>query len=235
MQDYQKNFKPPPKKHQPRGLPILYEDRDILVANKINGLLTVSTDRITEETAYYRLTDYVKKGNPKSKNRVFIVHRLDRDTSGVIIFAKSELAKRYLQDEWKNTKKKYYAVVHGILPKKEDVITSLLAENSAFKVFSVKDPKKGKLSKTGYKVLRESENYSLLEVDLITGRKNQIRAHFSEAGFPVVGDKTYGATKKGVKRLMLHSASLTITHPHTKAEMTFETKVPSHFSALVNS
>jgi tRNA pseudouridine32 synthase/23S rRNA pseudouridine746 synthase/23S rRNA pseudouridine1911/1915/1917 synthase len=235
MQDYQKDFKPPPKKHQPRGLPILYEDRDILVVNKINGLLTVSTDRITEETAYYRLTEYVRKGNLKSKNRVFIVHRLDRDTSGVIIFAKTEAAKRYLQDEWQHFTKKYYAVVHGNLPKKEDVITSLLAENSAYKVFSVQDPKKGKLSKTGYKVLRESGKFSLLEVDLITGRKNQIRAHFSEKGFPVVGDKMYGDTKKGVKRLMLHSASLTITHPHTKAEMTFETKVPSHFGALVHS
>jgi RluA family pseudouridine synthase len=234
-QDKVKNFKPPPKKHQPRGLSVIYEDRDILVLNKINGLLTVSTDRITEETAYYRLTEYVKKGNSKSRNRVFVVHRLDRDTSGVIIFAKTEEAKRHLQDEWKNFKKKYYAVIHGILPKKEDVITSYLAENSAFKVFSVNDPKKGKLAKTGYKVLRESADYSLLEVDLITGRKNQIRVHFAEKGFPVVGDKSYGQKGKGVKRLMLHSASLTITHPYSKTEMTFDTKVPAHFNALVSA
>ncbi|MDA0709692.1 MAG: RNA pseudouridine synthase [bacterium] len=233
MEDYQKNFKPPPKKHQPRGLPILYEDRDILVVDKINGLLTVSTDRITEETAYYRLTEYVRKGNSKSKNRIFIVHRLDRDTSGVIVFAKSEEAKRYLQDQWQKFTKKYYAVVHGILSKKEDVISSYLTENSAFKVFSVGDPKKGKLAKTGYKVLKESEKYTLLEVDLITGRKNQIRVHFAESGFPVVGDKVYGEKKPGIKRLMLHSASLTLTHPHSKAEMTFATKVPSHFHALV--
>lgn len=234
-QNNQKQFKPPPKKHQPRGLSVIYEDRDILVVNKINGLLTVSTNRITEETAYYRLTEYVKKGNSKSKNRVFVVHRLDRDTSGVIIFAKTEEAKRHLQDEWKNFKKKYYAVVHGILPQKEDVITSYLAENSVFKVFSVSDPKKGKLAKTGYKVLKESADFSLLEVDLITGRKNQIRVHFAEKGFPVVGDKSYGQKGKGVKRLMLHSASLTITHPYSKAEMTFDTKVPAHFNALVST
>lgn len=235
MTEKQKNFKPPPKKYQARGLPVIYEDRDILVVNKINGLLTVGTDRITEETAYYRLNKYVKKGNSRSKNRVFIVHRLDRDTSGVIVFAKSVEAKRYLQDEWQNFTKKYYAVVHGALDKKEDVMISYLTENSAFKVYSVKDPKKGKLSKTGYRVLAESERHSLLEVDLITGRKNQIRVHFSEKGHPVVGDKLYGETRKGVKRLMLHSASLTLTHPHSKEEMTFETKVPSQFSALFHA
>lgn len=232
MTEKQKNFKPPPKKYQARGLPVIYEDRDILVVNKINGLLTVGTDRIKEETAYYRLSKYVKKGNPRSKNRVFIVHRLDRDTSGVIVFAKSVDAKRYLQDEWRHFTKKYYAVVHGILDKKEDVMISYLTENSAFKVYSVKDSKKGKLSKTGYRVLGESERHSLLEVDLITGRKNQIRVHFSEKGHPVVGDKLYGTTRKGVKRLMLHSASLTLSHPYSKEEMTFETKVPAQFSAL---
>ena len=235
MEKSQRKFKPPPKRHQPRGLSVLYEDRDILVVDKINGLLTVSTERVREDTAYYRLNEYVRKGNQKSRSRVFIVHRLDRDTSGVIVFAKSENAKRYLQDEWQGFKKKYYAVIHGILPNKEDIISSYLAENHVHKMYSVNDSKKGKLAKTGYKVLRESEAYSLLEIDLITGRKNQIRVHLSDKGFPVVGDKMYGKKGKGIKRLMLHSASLTILHPHTKEEMTFETRVPAHFNALVNS
>ena len=229
-----KKFKSSPKKYHPSGLSILYEDHDILVADKISGLLTVSTDKISENTAYYRLNTYVRKGNQKSRNRVFIVHRLDRDTSGIIIFAKNINAKDYLQDEWHGFKKKYYAVVHGTLLKKEGVFTSYLAENRAYKMYSVDDPKKGKLSKTGFKVLKESKKYSLLEIDLITGRKNQIRVHFSEKGCPVVGDKMYGNEDKKIKRLTLHAASLTILHPYSKEEMTFETKVPDYFTSLVN-
>jgi tRNA pseudouridine32 synthase/23S rRNA pseudouridine746 synthase/23S rRNA pseudouridine1911/1915/1917 synthase len=163
------------------------------------------------------------------------VHRLDRDTSGIIIFAKNENAKRYLQDEWHGFKKKYYAVVHGTLSKKEGIITSYLAENRAHKMYSVDDPEKGKLAKTGYKVLRTSKKYSLLEIDLLTGKKNQIRVHFSEKGFPVAGDKIYGEKDKGIKRLTLHAASLTILHPDTKEKMSFETTVPAYFKSLVNS
>ncbi|MDH3357974.1 MAG: RNA pseudouridine synthase [Desulfobacteraceae bacterium] len=203
--------------------------------NKKSGLLTVSTDKVRENTAYYFLNTYVRKGNQKSRNRVFIVHRLDRDSSGVIVFAKNENAKRYLQKEWHGFKKKYYAVVHGTLPEKEGVITSYLAENRAHKMYSVDDPEKGKLSKTGFKVLRESKKYSLLEIDLLTGRKNQIRVHFSEKGYPVAGDKMYGEKDKGIKRLTLHAASITILHPDTKEKMTFETNVPRYFESLVNS
>ena len=225
--------RPPKKKHQPRGLSILYEDRDILVVDKMSGLLTVSTDKVREKTAYFLLNDYVRKGNSRSRNRIFIVHRLDRDTSGVIVFAKNEKAKRYLQEEWQGFTKKYYAVVHGRLPEKEGVITSYLAENRMHVVYSVDDPQKGKLAKTGYKVLKESKRYSLLEIELFTGRKNQIRVHFAEQGRPVVGDKVYGKKEKGIKRLALHAASITISHPHTKEKMTFEAKVPLYFNSLV--
>ena len=225
--------KSPSKKHQPRGLSILHEDRDILVVDKVSGLLTVSTDKVREKTAYFLLNDYVRKGNSKSRNRVFIVHRLDRDTSGVIVFAKSEEAKRYLQKEWQGFTKKYYAVVHGRLSDKEGVITSYLAENRVHKVYSVDDPKKGKLAKTGYKVLKESKRYSLLEIELFTGRKNQIRVHLAQQGCPVAGDKMYGEKEKGIKRLALHAASITILHPHTKEKMTFEAKVPAYFGSLV--
>ena len=235
MRESKLNFKSPPKRYQPRGLSVLYEDHDILVVDKMCGLLTVSNEKVRENTAYYLLNNYVQKGNQKSRNRIFIVHRLDRDTSGIIVFAKNKNAKRYLQEEWQGFKKKYYAVVHGTLPEKEGAITSYLAENRVHKMYSVDDPKKGKLAKTGYKVLRESTKYSLLEIDLLTGRKNQIRVHFSEKGCPIAGDKMYGEKKKGIKRLALHAASLTILHPDTKEKMTFETKVPAYFKTLVKS
>jgi len=235
MRESQKNFKSPPKRYQPRGLSILYEDHDILVVDKISGLLTESNKKVGENTAYYLLNKYVRKGNQKSRNRVFIVHRLDRDSSGVIVFAKSEYIKRYLQEEWHGFKKIYYTVVHGALREKEGVISSYLAENRAHKMYSVDDPEKGKLAKTGYKVLRESKKYSLLEIDLLTGRKNQIRVHFSEKGCPVAGDKKYGEKEKGIKRLTLHAASLTIVHPYSKEKMTFKTKIPAYFESLVNS
>ncbi|MBU3915126.1 RluA family pseudouridine synthase [bacterium] len=234
IHESQKNFISPPKRFQPKGLSILYEDRDILVVDKSSGLLTISTERVRENTAYYLLNNYVRKGNQKSRNRIYIVHRLDKDTSGVIVFAKNETAKIFLQGEWQGFEKKYQAVIHGTLSKKEDIITSYLTENRAYKMYSVKDPKKGKLAKTGYKVVRESKKYSLLEIDLLTGRKNQIRVHFSEIGCPVVGDKIYGEKEKGIKRLALHAASITILHPYTKEKMTFEAKVPDYFDSLLN-
>lgn len=234
MQNSKTAFKSPPKKHQPRGLDIIYEDKDIIVVDKTSGLLTISTEKIKDNTAYYRLNSYVRKGNQKSRKQVFIVHRLDRDTSGLLVFAKSEEAKHFLQDEWHGFDKKYYAVIVGTLAEKEGIITSYLTENSAHKVYSVSDPAKGKPAKTGYKVLKESKKYSLLEITLFTGRKNQIRVHFAEKGFPVAGDKNYGEKDAGVKRLMLHSASLTIIHPFTKKKMTFETEIPPYFKALVN-
>jgi len=232
--DSQKTFKSPPKRYQPRGLSILYEDRDILIADKVSGLLTVSTETVREKTAYYLLNEYVRKGNSKSRNRVFIVHRLDRETSGLVVFAKNEEAKRYLQDEWQGFQKMYYAVVHGRLPEREAVITTYLAENSAHKtMYAVADPRKGKLAKTGYRVVKESPNYSLLEIDLITGRKHQIRVHLADIGCPVVGDKKYGVREKGINRLTLHAASITLIHPYSHEKLTFETKVPTYFESLL--
>ena len=222
----------PPKKYQPKGLTILYEDHDIIVVDKINGLLTIATDREKERTAYFLLNDYVKKGNQRSRSRVFIVHRLDRDTSGILVFAKDEKSKRYLQDNWATFNKKYLTIVHGSLNEKEGVIESYLLENKAFRVYSVDDPEKGKFSKTGYKTIKESNNYSLLEINLFTGRKNQIRVHLSEKGHPVVGDKIYRKADKE-KKLALHSSSLTILHPFSKKEMTFETGVPFYFKKLL--
>ena len=140
MNEKQKNFKRPTKKYQPKGLSILYEDRDILVVDKMSGLLTVGTERVRDNTAFFLLNEYVRKGNPKSRNRVFIVHRLDRETSGILVFAKSEEAKRFLQDQWQKFDKTYYAVVHGHMEddegeSTEGEITSYLVENSAFKMY----------------------------------------------------------------------------------------------------
>ena len=235
MRDKHNHFKRSPKRYEPRGLTILYEDRSILVVDKASGLLTVSTDTVKENTAYFLLTKYVRKGNERSKHRVFIVHRLDRDTSGVTVFAKTPHAQRYLQEEWQQFQKMYCAVVHGRLPSKEGLITSYLVENRAHKMYSVDDPARGKLARTGYRVLRESQRYSLLEIDLLTGRKNQIRVHLSDEGCPVVGDKKYGEKGRGIKRLMLHAASISIVHPDSKEKMTFTAEVPSYFEALMNT
>lgn len=227
-------FKRPPKKYAPKGLTILFEDRDIIVVDKINGLLTISTASEKENTAHFILNDYVQKGNPKSRNRVYIVHRLDQDTSGVLVFAKSEKAKRYLQDAWQSFTKTYVAVVHGALEPKEDVITSYLTESEAYKVYSVRDESQGKLAETGYKVMKATKGFSLLEVKLFTGRKHQIRVHFSEIGHPVAGDKVYGK-KDGIKRLALHAACLTIKHPFSKEELTFEAAIPNYFKIIMKS
>ncbi len=236
-QDKQKGDQLPPipksSKYHPKGLTVLYEDQDIIVVDKINGLLTMGTEREKEKTAYFLLTDYVKKGNLRSRNRVFIVHRLDRDTSGILVFAKTEPAKRFLQDNWKEFTKKYVAVVHGQLAEKEGIITSYLVENSAYRMYSVNNPDKGKYSKTGYKVLKENSNFSLIEIELFTGTKNQIRVHFAENSHPVAGDKIYGVPEKGVKRLALHSVSLFLIHPFSKKIMIFETKIPPYFYQLV--
>jgi len=216
-----------------KGIEIIYEDRDILVINKPAGLLTMASPTEREKTAYHILTDYVRKGAAKSPKRVFIVHRLDRDTSGIVIFAKTEAAKSRLQDEWDKTEKKYLAIVYGKLPEKSGVITSYLAENAAHVVYSTKNSSIGKLSTTIYKVIKETKDFSLLEIDLVTGRKNQIRVHFAEKGHPVVGDSKYGKRDDIHKRMALHSRSISFLHPWNGRRMLLEVKVPPYFTGLV--
>jgi RluA family pseudouridine synthase len=220
-------------KHLPKNLKILYEDRDLLVVYKPAGLLSVATATNKTRTAYYFLTDYVRKGCPKSRNRLFTVHRLDQWTSGVLVFAKSEEIKLRLQAQWKETEKKYLAVVHGRLHQKKGVISSFLAENKAFVVYSTHDPAKGKLSRTAYKVLKETARFSLLEITLLTGRKNQIRVHLADKGHPVVGDRKYGKAADEFRRLALHSKSISFKHPATGRRLTFETKLPTYFRHLL--
>jgi tRNA pseudouridine32 synthase/23S rRNA pseudouridine746 synthase/23S rRNA pseudouridine1911/1915/1917 synthase len=222
-----------PDTHLPKDISILYEDNDILVAVKPFGLLTMGTDREKSRTLYALLTDYVRKGYPKSSKRIFIVHRLDRDTSGILIFAKSMEAKLRLQGQWEQTEKKYIAVVHGRCKQREGTITTYLTENKAQLVYSTTDAAKGKLSRTAYRVLKDTKEFSLLEVTLLTGRKHQIRVHLAEIGHPVVGDKKYGKTQDAYKRLALHARSISFIHPVSGKRLTFETVFPEYFNKLV--
>ncbi len=227
--------KRPPAKYQPKGLTVLYEDRDIIVIEKPCGLLTMGTERDKSRTAHTILNDYVRKGDPRSRNRAYIVHRLDRETSGILIFARSEAAKNFLQEHWQETDKHYLTIVYGSLTPKTGTISSYLTENSAFTVYSTPDPARGKLSQTEYTVLKEAKGFSLLEIHLLTGRKHQIRVHLSEKGHPVVGDKKYGKGKDSYGTLALHARSLSFTHPVNGKRLTFETGIPEFFTRLVGT
>lgn len=214
-------------KYVPAGIKILYEDRDIIVIDKSSGLLSVKANYETEKTAHNLLTNYVRKGNPKAKINLFVVHRLDRDTSGVMIFAKSFTIREKFASQWKDVEKKYIAMVHGTLVEKSGVIESYLAEGDGYAMQSVKNPQEGKFARTKYRVVKESKKYSLLEIDLLTGKRNQIRVHLSENGHPIVGDRKYRKDAKG--RLALHAFSIRFKHPFNNEEMFFETKIPEFF------
>jgi tRNA pseudouridine32 synthase / 23S rRNA pseudouridine746 synthase len=224
-----------PTKYQPKGLTILHEDRDVIVVEKPCGLLTIGTDRDKSRTVHTILNEYVRKGDPRSRNRIYIVHRLDRETSGILILAKSEAAKIYLQGHWQETEKRYYTVVHGTLGEKSGLISSYLTENSAFRVYSTDDPEQGKLSHTEYTVLKEARGLSLLEIHLLTGRKHQIRVHLSEKGHPVVGDSKYGKNQDAHGTLALHARSISFNHPVSGRRLNFETRIPDYFTRLVGS
>lgn len=210
--------------------PILYEDDKILVVDKPAGLLSMASDKEKTRTAYHQVTEYVRANDPRA--RVFIVHRLDRDTSGVLLFAKDETTKRAFQDNWETIVRRrgYTAVVEGAPPKEADTVRSLLRENAVHKVYSV--PHGGKEAITHYKMVKQGKNYTLLEIDLSTGRKNQIRVHLSEMGCPIAGDKTYGAKTNPMGRLCLHAHELSFLHPLTKRETTFQAPLPRGFHKL---
>lgn len=213
-----------------KNIDIIYEDKDIIVINKPSGLLTVATEKEKNKTAYHLVMEYLKKKN--KNNRIFIIHRLDKDTSGIIMFAKNERAKHLYQDNWNDIVKKrcYYAVIDGKMENKEGTIKSYLKENGNM-VYSVKD-RSGKIAITEYKVLKERKNISLLDINLKTGRKNQIRVHMKENKTPILGDLKYGEKSKLINRLALHAYKLELINPVTKKLLTFEVNMPNEFKVL---
>ncbi|MCM3127571.1 RluA family pseudouridine synthase [Paenibacillus provencensis] len=211
------------------GLTILHEDDDIIIVNKDSGLLSVASDKEQELTAYRQLMAHVRLSHPA--NRIFIVHRLDRDTSGVMMFAKSEEIQQALQNAWRDTveERTYVALVEGKVKQDQGTITSYLKESKTLKMYSTPYANDGQKAITHYKTLLTGSDYSLLEIQLETGRKNQIRVHMEELGHPVSGDKKYGAKGRGIGRLALHARVLAFTHPGTGKPMRFETPIPKAF------
>lgn len=222
-----------PRKYQPKGFQILLEDRDVIVGNKSPGLLTVGALWEKENTVHNILNQYVRKGNARSRACVFVVHRLDQATSGALIFAKTEEVQQYLKNNWKSTVKTYFAIVHGHLKKKSDTIESFLSEDEDYHVHSSKDSTQGKLAQTQYEVIQETSLYSLVKINLLTGKKNQIRVHMADLGHPIVGDTKYGKSNSKYKNLALHSASLEFTHPFSQKRILVKAKVPDYFKDLV--
>lgn len=212
---------------------LVYEDNDIIVINKGSGILSVSTDNVKDGTAYSILRDYLKKKDPRLM--LFVVHRLDRDTSGLMMFAKNVEAKEAMQHNWNNMvlDRRYVAVVEGKVEQEEGVVKSYLAETSQFEVYSTQNPDEGQLAITRFKRLQCNNGYSLMELSLDTGRKNQIRVHMKDLGHPIVGDRKYGAKASPIHRLGLHARTLHFAHPVTKKEMLFETPIPSRFLSLL--
>jgi RluA family pseudouridine synthase len=211
---------------------IIYEDKDIIVINKPEGLLSIATDKEKESTAYSLVSNYLKKKNPHS--RVFVVHRLDKDTSGVLLFAKNNDIKEVLQNNWNDlvTIRGYIAIVEGTLSNKEGTIKSWLKENKEKIVYSSNTENDGKEAITNYKVIKSSSNYSMLKITIDTGRKNQIRVHMKDIHHFVIGDKKYGSTVDPLKRLGLHANTLEFKYPITNKILHLEAPIPNIFYKL---
>jgi len=216
-----------------RNMRLVYEDEHLIVIDKNAGILSIASDHEKYLTAYNILSTYVKSQKPS--NRIFIVHRLDRDTSGLMMFARSEKVQSLLQRDWKRnvTARTYVALVEGELTEREGVIKSYIYESKALVMHSTRDPKKGDLAFTRFRLLKSGKEYSLVEITLETGKKNQIRLHMQEKGHSIAGDKKYGAQTSPIGRLGLHASLLAFIHPVTGKEMRFESKVPAKFRRMV--
>lgn len=217
------------KKNRPE---ILYEDRELIVISKPAGLLTVAADGPTTATAWRQVTDYLQLRNKRARAQV--VHRLDRDTSGVLLFAKNEELKLALQERWNElvTLRGYTAVVSGCPAPSEGTVRSFLLENRAHIVYSAPERRGGKEAITHYRVVDSRRGFSLVDVRIDTGRKNQIRVHMGDLGCPVVGDKKYGNGTDPLRRLGLHAGTLELRHPKTGELLRFEAPLPVEFTRL---
>ena len=214
------------------GFSIVFEDEYLIVIDKHSGVLSVATNDERNYTAYNFLSIHVKREHPA--NKIFIVHRLDRETSGLMIYAKSAEVQHKLQDNWKEliTERSYVAVTEGVFNEKRGVVSSYLHENAAHVVYSDQNPLGGKKAITHYEVLKSNRNYSLLAVKLETGRKNQIRVHMQDIGHSIINDKKYGSTVNPIDRLGLHSRILAFIHPVTGQSLRFTTPIPRKFMRL---
>lgn len=212
---------------------ILFEDEHIIVVNKPSGLLTIATAKEKEKTLYHIVRDYLISKNRNA--RVFIVHRLDKDTSGIVVLAKDEKTKNKLQENWNEyvTIREYVAVVHGKLNKESDRIVQRLKETRTNLVYVSRDSE-GKEAITNYKVIKENDNYSMVSINIETGRKNQIRVAFNTLRHPIVGDKKYGDVRDKESRLYLHANRLKMYYPEIKKEILFETQTPNEFKKIMN-
>jgi 23S rRNA pseudouridine1911/1915/1917 synthase len=222
-------------KKQYKHLKVLFEDDELIVIDKPAGLLSIATDNEKEKTAYHLMTDYVRLGNPK--NRIFVVHRLDRDTSGVLIASKNDKLRQALQENWNElvTRRGYTAVVEGVPKETSGRIQSWLKETKTLLAYSSGTPGDGQEAITNYTVTAVSKDYALVKIDIETGRKNQIRVHMKDLGHPISGDKKYGAVKNPLSRLCLHADILEFRHPFTGKIMTFESPVPKSFLTLLQA
>lgn len=219
----------PPAKY----LRIVFEDDHIIIIDKKAGLLSVS-DGHHHETAHRILTNWLRKKDPSAQ--LFIVHRLDQYTSGLLMFVKDRNIQHILRNEWKRyvAERVYTAIVEGIVTRDHGTIQSYLAENKSMAMISVKDASQGKLAVTHYKKIKQGTSYTLLEIRLDTGRKNQIRVHMHDIGHPVAGDRKYGAKTDPTGRLMLHATVLQIVHPVNGEIMRFESPVSKEFLRLIS-
>ena len=213
-------------------LDIIYEDKHFLVVNKPSGLFTISTEKEKEKTLFHKVYEYIKKKNKNSK--IFILHRLDKDTSGIIMFCKDQKLKFIIQNNWDKLVKlrQYVAVVEGIPKKEKDSLKSWLKESDRLKTYSTNE-KNGRLAITNYKLITSKNGYSLLEIEIKTGRKNQIRVQLSDERIPIIGDKKYGSKKNPINRLGLHANKMIFINPITKNEMVFETDIPDSFIKII--
>ena len=223
----------PPETVLAAGIKVYFEDASLIVIDKPANLLSIASEAEQEKTAYFLLTDYLRQGNPHGDERVWIVHRLDRETSGLMVFAKTAAAKEILQANWDRAEKRYLAVAEGKLPADKGVFESYLDETNPFKVFSVSRTPATRHAVTHYKVLKVAKGRMLVELTLETGRRHQIRVHLRDAGCPIVGDEKYGAKTNPAKRLGLHSCALRIPHPVTGKELYFESRLPAELVRLV--
>mgnify|MGYP002640278561 CR=1 FL=1 len=217
----------------PSGMKILFQDASLIVIEKPDNLLSIASDAEREKTAYAHLTNYVRQGQSQRSERVWIVHRLDRETSGLMVFAKTEACKTMLQSHWKRAEKRYLAVVEGAPPEPAGVLTSHLDESSPFKVFSVPESEQTRHAVTHYRLVKKNTSMALVELTLETGRRHQIRVHLSDIGCPIVGDEKYDARTNPARRLGLHASYLQFEHPLSGVVLQFESPLPAALARLL--